>query len=138
LGGGGNPEVFTGPGGFQSFFKFAKGGIVYGGGNMPQLAYSMPSGYFHKFARGGQVKNGPVMGIIGEEGDEIVARMKPGKSSDFKKDGSGDIQQNIFLVDQRRPNLAPNDVEFIITDSIERGRSVGKSVKNTLKRTQNR
>lgn len=101
-------------------FGFKHGGMV------------IPQGAMRAFQHGGVVR-GPTVGVIGEEGPEIVARMKPARAG---MDSDKPIQQNIFIVDQRRPSLGPNEVELVISDSIERGRAVGRAVVNTLKRSR--
>lgn len=129
--------------GIGSFFKligsfFGFGGAADGAMVFPsQLSNAVSSGAIRKFRSGGMTR-GPVLGVIGEEGPEIVARMKPAGAHD-RAAGGGDgdgVQQNIFLVDQRRQNLGPNDVELIIEDSIERGRGVQKAVRNVIKRSR--
>jgi hypothetical protein len=134
---GGAGDFFKLIGGFLGF-----GGAAHGGMFVPsQLSNAVSSGAIKKFRSGGMTR-GPVLGVLGEEGPEIVARMKPAGAHDRVAgggDGGGEgLQQNIFLVDQRRPNLGPNDVEIIIEDSINRGRGVAKSVTNVVRRSRGR
>ena len=90
----------------------------------------MPPGALQKFQRGGVVR-GPTMGVIGEEGPEIVARMKPMRLGD---EGGGDLRQNIYLVDRRPPRLERNDVLLIIEDDMHRGGKTAKGVENVVRR----
>lgn len=100
-----------------SLFGFAHGGMV------------VPPGALQKFQHGGVVR-GPTMGVIGEEGPEIVARMKPMRPGDE----GGDLHQNIYLVDQRPPRLGRNDVLLIIDDDMRRGGKTAKGVENVVRR----
>lgn len=142
-------DVLSGGGGFFDFLKdipflgdflgfigFAKGGMVSGGPlASAQLGHLVSSGAIRKFRTGDMVR-GATLGVIGEEGPEIVARMKPAGSHDMRSAGedSDGIRQNIYIVDQRRQNLGPEDVELIIEDSMARGRRVSKAVENVIKR----
>ena len=134
-GGGGNPLSGTGWenlnssggwwesimkffGSIGGFFGFAHGGMV------------MPQGALQKFQHGGVVR-GPTLGVIGEEGPEIVARMKPMRSGE---DNGGDLHQNIYIVDQRPPRLGRNDVLLIVDDDMQRGGRTAKGVKNVVRR----
>ncbi len=94
-------------------------------------ATTIPSGAIRKFQSGGVVR-GPTLGLLGEEGDEIVARMKPARVQDTER-SEQQIMQNIFLVDQRRQNLGPNDVELIITDGLGRKRGLREAVQNVIR-----
>ncbi len=124
-GGGGGGGILSTLSSVLNFLPFfGKGGVISSRG-----LSGIPRGAIKKFQSGGVV-NGPTLGVLGEEGPEIVARMKPGGAQD-----ESPIMQNIILVDERRQNLGPNDVELIVTDSIERGRGVAKSVQNVIKRS---
>ena len=125
-------------GGFKSIFSlFGLGGGVpiisggeYGkGGILP--GNFMPIGALRKFAAGGMA-SGPTLGMIGEEGPEIVARMKPARPGDM---GGGDIKQNIYLVDSRPPRLGPQDVVLYIAADMRAGGKTADAVQNVLKRT---
>ena len=145
---GARPEGMFGPllegGGFfsnifgwlGSLFGFKHGGMImnpmgaqaFAHGGMVLNPHSVRA-----FQHGGMVTQGPVMGVVGEEGDEIVARMKPARPGEAGMGGGEPIMQNLYFVDQRR-RLGPNDVEFIITDAMDRERGPGKAVKNMIRR----
>lgn len=103
---------------------YAKGGYLPGN--------FVPVAALRKFQKGG-VARGPTMGIIGEEGDEIVARMKPARQQDA---GWQELRQNIYLVDDRRkvPPLGPRDVIMIVADDMNRGGDTAKTTQNVIKR----
>jgi len=92
----------------------------------------MPVATLRKFQKGGVVR-GPTLGVIGEEGDEIVARMKPARQQDA---GWQELKQNIYLVDDRRkvPPLGPRDVIMIVADDMNRGGDTAKTTQNVIKR----
>ena len=82
----------------------------------------------------GRTIGGPIAGVFGEEGSELVARIKPNKGGDDKT--SEPIIQNVYLVDQRRPNLGPRDIELVVEDSARRGGPVSKGIQNVIKRSR--
>ena len=91
----------------------------------------VPIGSLRKFATGGMA-SGPTLGVIGEEGPEIVARMKPARSGEG---GDGDIKQNLYLVDARPPRLGPRDVVLYIEADMRSGGVTARAVQNVIKRT---
>ena len=99
-------------------FGFKHGGMI------------IPNGAVKAFASGGIVRNGPVVGMVGEEGPELVARMKPAGTS---KEEEG-IKQSIFIVDQRPKGLGPNDVVMVVSGDMERGGRTSKAMHHVLKR----
>ncbi len=137
-GGGGGKSFLGQAGGFLgaigsigNLFGFAKGGVVLSGAGPQQAFADIPPTALRRFQNGGIVR-GPTLGVIGEEGDEIVARMKPARNGDMERKEEP-ITQNIFLVDQRRPNLERNDVELIITDGLGRKRGLREAVQNIIR-----
>jgi len=111
---------------FGSIFR------LFGAGSGTMLPGNfVPIGPLRKFAAGG-IAGGPTLGVIGEEGPEIVARMKPARQSDM---GGGDIKQTIYLVDARPPRLGPNDVVRYVTADMRSGGKTADAVQNVIKRT---
>ena len=88
----------------------------------------VPPGAMQKFQHGGVVR-GPTLGVLGEEGSEIVARMKPMGS----KEKGEQLVQNIYLVDQRPGRLGPDDVVLAIAGDLARGGKTAAAVKNVLR-----
>ena len=101
----------------EDFGFFGKGGMV------------IPRGAMRAFATGGVVR-GPTLGVIGEEGPEIVARMKPAGARDS---GGEPIMQNIYLVDQRPGRLGPNDVVMIVAGDMAKGGRTAQATKNVVR-----
>ena len=87
-----------------------KGGYL--GGNF------VPVAALRKFQKGG-VANRPTIGVIGEEGDEIVARMKPARPQDSETRGVSVIIQGDIVPRER--NMRREDVIMIVADDMERG-----------------
>ena len=104
--------------------EYGKGGILPGS--------FVPMAALRKFQKGGVARE-RTLGVIGEEGDEIVARMKPARQQDA---GWQELRQNIYLVDDRRkvPPLGPRDVVMIIADDMNRGGDTAKTTQNVIKR----
>lgn len=99
------------------------------GGALQFAAHGMlvvPQGGIPRFANGGLVRNGPIVGMIGEEGPELVARVKPAIPGQGGQSDS--IVQNIYLVDQTPKKLGPNDVVMIVADNLNRRGPVGQAV----------
>ena len=119
----GSGQVF-GPGAAGGGLEFAAhGGIFthYGMGNQPNP---------YKFARGGMVTRGPVMGVIGEEGDEIVARMLPagaGGKGRGGNSGTGDTTLNVVLVDSRSKVPTAADIVMVIANDMQSNGKVAKA-----------
>ena len=137
-GGGGILDTILGFGkSILGLLKFSHGGIVTHG--LPAFASGGVPGMFGTDSipiqklKTGRVIGGPVAGVFGEEGSELVAKIKPSGSGDFGGQNES-IQQNIFIVDQRRPNLGPRDVQLIISDDMSRGGVTSRGVQNVLKR----
>jgi hypothetical protein len=143
-GGGKNPTLGGGIlGNISSLFSAFSGlsGLFGGGGFAPTVGgwYGkggylrgnfMPAATMKKFQHGGTVDR-PTIGAIGEEGPEIVARMKPARPGD----GDGESQpMNIFLVDRRPPRLGPRDGVLIVADDMERGGPTSRASINIQKR----
>lgn len=142
FGGGGavsSAEVVTNPAfAGASFGKFAKGSLIHGGNlSAEQLGY-INQYKVPKFAKGARGFNGPLFGVFGEAGDEIVAKMLPPQAGDRNRIMSGfeqeeqDMNINVFIVDERR-KLTPNDVVTIVDDDIVRNKSVAASIKRRFK-----
>jgi hypothetical protein len=93
----------------------------------------VPPGTLYKFARGGMVRNGPIHAIVGEEGPELIARVKPSRPG-VDDDHGAPIHQTIILSDQRRPPLGRDDVLLIVHDDMQRGGKTAKGVENILRR----
>lgn len=119
----------------KSLFGASGGGVPVIGGEYGRGGYLpgnfVPVGELRKFAAGG-VARGPTLGVIGEEGPEIVARMKPARPGDM---GGGDIRQNIYLVDNRPPRIGPKDVVLYIEQDMRSGGKTAGAVQNVIKRT---
>lgn len=116
-------------GGFPNLGPFAfTGGEVAGKGGVLSGNF-MPVGTLRKFQTGG-VARGPTLGVIGEEGPEIVARMKPGRSEDFGGNVSVIIQGDVTP----RPGIKPQDVILIVADDMERGGKTARASINLQKR----
>ena len=119
---GGLLDIF---GSVGSFFGFAHGGMV------------VPRGVIRPFQHGG-VTNGPVLGMIGEEGPEIVARMKPARAGDLAGEQAQPRVQVIIEGDitPRRPEMTPEDVIKIVVNNGARtsASGVGGMVRSIIKR----
>ena len=125
---------------FKSIFGLIGLGGLFGGGSDIAIRGDAKGGYLpgnfipvgplRKFAAGGMA-SGPTLGVIGEEGPEIVARMKPARAGDM----GGDIKQNIYLVDARPPRLGPKDVVLYIAADMRSGGKTADAVQNVIKRT---
>ena len=124
---------------FSSIFNLIGLGNLFGGVPVISGEYGrggylpgnfVPVGQLRKFATGGMA-SGPTLGVIGEEGPEIVARMKPARPGD----GNGDIKQNIYLVDARPPRLGPQDVVLYVAADMRAGGKTSDAVQNVIKRT---
>jgi len=116
-------SIFDIFGSITKLFTGAHGGMLPGN--------FVPIGPLRKFATGGMA-GGPTLGVIGEEGPEIVARMKPARPGDM---GGGDITQNIYLVDSRPPRLGPRDIVLYIAADMRAGGKTADAVQNVIKRT---
>ena len=86
-----------------------------------------------RFGMGGVVSE-PTLGILGEEGPEIVARMKS-SGGGSSSEGAKNLQQRIFLVDNRQdvPALTRNDVVLEVADNVMRGGDVGKAILHVVR-----
>jgi tape measure domain-containing protein len=113
--------------GAGAFTDLAAMGFAHGGMVVPQSA-------MHKFASGGRVMGGPVYGMVGEEGSELVARMLPARPEDMNQ-GGGPIEQTIYIVDQRPKGITGKDAVVLVADNIERNGLVAKAVLNTKRRS---
>ena len=92
--------------------------------NLPQL---------RRFQSGGVVE-GPTLGVIGEEGPEIVARMKPAGSRD-----AGQPKVTVVIngdITPRRPDMRPEDVIKVVANDAERGGDVGRAMQNVIRRAR--
>ena len=125
--------LFGGAGGFGAG-GFGAAGLGTGdfplgkGGYLP--GNFMPVATLRRFQTGG-VASRPTLGLIGEEGPEIVARMKPGRAGDF----SGGVTVNIMGdIVPRQPNMRPQDVILVIADDMERGGKTARTAINLQKR----
>jgi hypothetical protein len=130
-----------GGGGFLSLFGGGGEGEIIGEnlGGMAHGGMIFPSGTLQRFAQGGYASTGPTVAVVGEEGPELVARMKPGRPGiDYKttpdKQDDKPIHQNIYLVDQRPPRLGREDVVMIVHENAERGGKVAQAMKNVIRR----
>ena len=97
------------------------------------IVHHLPMDAIRHFRAGGVVR-GPTLGLIGEEGDEIVARMKPASGL---QEHPEPIQQTIYVVDERPKSIGPNDVVAIIGDRLDRGGPLRDKVQNIIRRTPN-
>jgi len=112
-------------GGLPGVGEFAHGGMV-----APRLDMTRLRGFQH-----GGVVEGPTLGVIGEEGPEIVARMKPARERDARRGGDEEVI-NIHVWDQRPKNLRPGDILVIVANDAERGGEVGKAMQNVIRRSK--
>lgn len=64
------------------------------------------------------------MGVVGEEGAEIVARMKPASSSGQKD--KVDQNLNIHVWDKRPQNLGPHDILLIVGNDMDWNGATGQ------------
>ena len=119
---------FGGGGGFRITGEegFTAGRGAYLSGNF------MPVGTLRKFQSGG-VARGPTLGVIGEEGPEIVARMKPGGAEDFGGRVSVIVTVQGDII-PRQPNMRPQDVILVVADDMERGGKTARASINLQKR----
>ncbi len=110
--------------------EFAKGGII------------LNDKTVHRFATGGRVMGGPVLGVVGEEGDELIARMLPASGGGGSRLGPmdseayGPREQHIHIWDQRPKGVNPQDVITITADNLDRGGVLHQRVHNVIKRTK--
>jgi len=125
------------PGGFFSTPQYAHGGYIL----PPNYAfahggYVVPRGLLKPFASGGTVTRGPVVGMVGEEGPELVARMKPAGAGDNWPSGGGQATQVIINGDitPRRPDMKPEDIIQIISADAYKGGKTSKAMTNIVKR----
>jgi len=94
---------------------------------------TLPKGVLRPFASGGIVTQ-PTVGLIGEEGNEIVARMKPAGQ---RRDNQPNVQVQINGdITPRRPDMKPEDIIKIIVDNGERKGAVGEMVNNWIRRSR--
>lgn len=112
---------------FSSFF--GKGGLVYAGRGMV-VANQAQSPYA---VMGGRGMRG-MHAIVGEEGDELVARMKPGKAS--AEQDNAPIEQTIIIQDNRSRGLTKADMVITIGDDVMRDGPIARSFKNVIKRNK--
>src|SRR3990167_5980012 len=111
-------------GGFPSLGPFERTGGEFDfnwlfsgkGGYLP--GNFVPVAALRKFQKGG-VANRPTIGVIGEEGDEIVARMKPARPQDSETRGVSVIIHGDIVPRER--NMRREDVIMIVADDMERG-----------------
>ena len=129
-------------GAIGSIIGLANGGMIRGRRGLPAFARGgFPSTLgtgsipINKL-RTGRTIGGPIAGVFGEEGSELVAKIKPNAGADFGGGARDERPENIYIVDQRRPNLGPKDVEYIITDNLHRGGQISRGVQNVVKRTK--
>ena len=109
--------------------NFARGGMVVPRYGMPEL--NLPQ--LRRFQSGGVVE-GPTLGVIGEEGPEIVARMKPAGSRD-----AGQPKVTVVIngdITPRRPDMRPEDVIKVVANDAERGGDVGRAMQNVIRRAR--
>ena len=117
-------------GGFPSLGPFERTGGEFDfnwlfsgkGGYLP--GNFVPVAALRKFQKGG-VANRPTIGVIGEEGDEIVARMKPARPQDSEARGVSVIIQGDIVPRER--NMRREDVIMIVADDMERGGATAKA-----------
>ena len=109
-------------------FAFSGGEVMGKGGYLS--GNFMPVGTLRQFQHGG-VARGPTLGVIGEEGPEIVARMKPARAGDLSDRVSVIIQGDII---PRQPNMRPQDVVLVVADDMERGGKTARAAINLQKR----
>ena len=128
FGGGGGITPFEAGAGLE-FMGFARGGMVVPRYGMPEL--NLPQ--LRRFQSGGVVE-GPTLGVIGEEGPEIVARMKPAGSRD-----AGQPKVTVVIngdITPRRPDMRPEDVIKVVANDAERGGDVGRAMQNVIRRAR--
>lgn len=137
-GSGGTGATF-GPGAAGGGLEFAAHGGIFTDSGIGRMSANQRSPYM--FARGGMVTRGPVMGVVGEEGDEIVARMLPMGAGNLNRTMGGrsdnELQErvNIVLVDQRSKVPTEADIVMVIEkDMNSNGRVAKASTKLQSKR----
>jgi len=66
--------------------------------------------------------------------EEIAGLRAAARPTTQSREKPEDIQQQIFLVDQRPPRLGPRDVVLLVADDMERGGKTAKSLSNVIRR----
>lgn len=116
-----------------------RGGMVIPSGIMlPAYAgnnLTIPKAFMRPFQSGGTTR-GPVLGVIGEEGPEIVARMKPARAMEEEKPkGTTTVIINGDIT-PKKPEMKPEDViQIIENDGINGGR-ISKMTTTVIKRNR--
>jgi hypothetical protein len=127
-------------GGFYSTPQYAHGGYIL----PPNYAfahggYVVPNSLIRPFQRGGMVTRGPVVGMVGEEGPELVARMKPaGAGDNWMGGGGGQVAQVIINgnIAPNPPGLNESDVIQIVYKDAYNGGKTSKAMTNIIKRNR--
>jgi hypothetical protein len=73
----------------------------------------------------------PVLGLLGEEGDEIVARMKPGGDS---KPEATQLVVNVW--DRRPPAKSDDEILVVVEKDMRNNGRLARSTQNVMKRTR--
>ena len=83
---------------------------------------------------------GPVLGLIGEEGPEVVSRILPAGERERLMLGGGKREAPIINVHgditPRRPDMKPEDIITVSYNDINRGGQLSRAVVNILKRNR--
>ena len=116
---------------------FAHGGLVLPPNHaFAHGGYVVPDNLLRPFQHGGLVTRGPVMGIVGEAGGEVVAKLKPSGADDWP---SGQPVVNVHIagdVIPKDPQMKPQDVITVSFADMDRGGKLSKAVVNIIKRTR--
>ena len=122
-GGGGGGNVPDPTHLFPDVSLFGRGGLV------------VPKGFIRPFQHGGVV-TGPTLGVIGEEGPEIVARMKPARS---RADANEEPKVNVVIngdITPRRPDMSPKEVIQIVVNDGMRGGKISNMTSTIMRRNR--
>jgi len=111
--------------------SFGKGGIVF---HRPGLR--LPPSSIPRLAGGGRIVGGPVNAIVGEEGDELVARMKPARSQDTNDETKFNIIIQGDILPREGVGLQPKDVVLVVADDMQRMGKTGKAAINVVKQAR--
>ena len=101
--------------------------------------YVLPDNFIRPFQHGGLVTRGPVMGLIGESGGEVVAKLRPpGADDNWPGGGGGQVAQVIINgnIAPNPPGLNESDVIQIVYKDAYNGGKTSKAMTNIIKRNR--
>lgn len=115
-------------GAIASLFGFAHGGLVTAP-PMPMDSFltHLPSNVT-RLASGGRVTGGPTLALLGEGGEDewVIPDSKMRKMRNGN--GGSNLEQTIYIVDQRPAGMKPNDVVLIVAANAQNNGPVGKAI----------